>query len=189
MTPDPKRSRGKVIAIAAVIGTITLTAYLIFAGINIALNQQRRVQTGMDASALRQAVEGYFDTYNRLPEQVREEMVTEGREAQQLLLVLLAKDKDGKDLSQGKQPRFLNVEEAKHKSQGGLLRDFSDGTGMPIGLYDSWGRPFHLRFSPDDKMEIPDPLKVGEIIRGKRVIVYSYGKDGRPGGGDDIKTW
>lgn len=189
MSTRPKPSRGKAIGIGIAIGTIAFAAFILFAGIDIAMSQQRRVQTGMYASALRQAVEGYFDTYNRFPDQAREEMVTEGQEAQQLLLVLLAKDKDGKDLSQGKQPRFLNVEEARHKSQGGLLRDYSDGTGMPIGLYDAWGRPFHLRFSPDDKMEIPDPLKAGEIIRGKRVIVYSYGKDGKPGTNDDIKTW
>ena len=190
MSSRPKLSRGK-IGIALAIGAIGFAAFILVGGIQLALNQQKRAQTGMNAVALQEAVESYFDFYSRLPGQAQEgrELIAEGREAQEFLLVLLAKDKDGKDLSRGRQRRFLIVDEAKHKNQGGLLYDSGSKTALPMGLYDSWGRPFHLRFSPYDKIEIPDPLQAGEIIRDKRVIVYSYGKDGKPGGGDDIKTW
>jgi hypothetical protein len=101
-------------------------------------------------------------------------------------LCLLAKDKDGRDLPANFHPRF---EERKNKNMGGLLYRTGSGGLIPTGLYDAWGRPFHVRFDSAYKGELPDPLKPGSVIRDKIIIVYSYGQDGKPGGGDDIKTW
>jgi hypothetical protein len=37
--------------------------------------------------------------------------------------------------------------------------------------------------------EILDPLKQGNVVRNKKVIVYSYGNDEKIGGGDDVTSW
>ena len=37
--------------------------------------------------------------------------------------------------------------------------------------------------------EILDPLTQGNVVRDRKLIVYSLGADKRVGGGDDLKTW
>lgn len=183
--------RSKPILYALTLAAICLAGFIILRVPMISPDRQRQLQTQTNAMALLQAVEGYFQQYNRLPESLGKvgELQTEGEEARALLLTLLAKNAEGKDESKGKRILFLNVEVTTAKKKGGLLYQDSGTNQIPEGLYDAWGRPFHLRCDSDYNGEIPDPLKAGEVIRNKVVIVYSYGKDGKPGGGDDIKTW
>ncbi|WP_035611347.1 hypothetical protein [Haloferula sp. BvORR071] len=152
---------------------------------------QRTVQAKINATGLLQAIEGFYATYGSLPQPAPagKELLTEGEEGAKLLTVLLGKEDLGDSMQNKRQIRFLTVEETRVKTKGGLFYSKGGSGQRPEGLYDSWGHPFHVIFDSGHNLEIPDPLKPGNVVRNKVAIVYSYGKDGKPGGEDDIKTW
>jgi hypothetical protein len=162
-----------------------------FAGINIAVNKQKAVQTKTNATALLQAVEGFYSTYSRLPDfgAQGEESKIEGQSGAELLTILLGKEELNNSTQNKKQIRFLSVEETKMKNKGGLLYTNGGSGATPEGLYDAWGKPFYIKFDTEYDQEIQDPLKQNNVIRNKIAIVYSYGQDGKPGTQDDVKTW
>jgi hypothetical protein len=47
----------------------------------------------------------------------------------------------------------------------------------------------HLKFDTDADNEIPNPLKPGEVVRQKNVIIWSFGADGKVGDNDEVKSW
>jgi type II secretory pathway pseudopilin PulG len=68
-----------------------------------------------------------------------------------------------------------------------------NGFGADRVLYDPWGDPYHIRISTGGDSHLDDPYG-GEPIQGS-VIVWSYGRDRKPGrNGDgraqfDITSW
>ena len=191
--PEPRRSAGgfTLVELLVVISIIVVLAAMTFAGINVALNRQKKVQTQTNATGLLQAIEGYYREYNRLPDfgAQGEDSRTEGQSGQELLTILLGKEEVTNTMQNKKQIRFLNTEETKTKNKGGLLYSNGGAGASPEGLYDAWGNPFRVRFATAEPWEIPDPFKPGEVVRGKVAIVFSYGKNGKAGDRDDIRTW
>lgn len=191
--PEPRRNAGgfTLVELLVVISIIVVLAAMTFAGINIALQKQKKLQTQTNATALVTALEGYYSQYNRIPDFgiSGDEARTEGQAGQELLTILLGKEEVTNSMQNKKQIRFLTVEETKQKAKGGLFYS-KGGTGAtPEGLYDAWGNAFYIKIDTEYKGEINDPLKQGNIIRDKTFIVYSYGNDGKPGTTDDVKSW
>lgn len=140
---------------------------------------------------LQTALNNYYCEYEGLPHfgMKGDEAQTDGVVGSKLLIILLGEEAVSDDMQNRKQITFLNAKVNKSRVKGGLIYSNGGSGTLPEGLYDTWGRPFHLKFDLDNDHEIADPLEQGNIIRNKQVIVYSYGPDKKPGGGDDIKTW
>ena len=194
--PEPRRHAGgfTLVELLVVISIIVVLAAMTFAGINIAVNKQKKVQSQTTATGLYQAIEGFYNQYSRLPDvgAQGDEMKTEGQSGTELLTILLGKEELNTSTQNKKQIRFLNVQDTKMKNKGGLLFSNGGSGATPEGLYDAWGNPFYVKFDTDYDQEIPDPLKQGNVVRNKIVIIYSYGQDGKSGGkysNDDVRTW
>lgn len=176
-------------------------ATLVFAAVVVALlvigaqlpthPREKELKTRTNATALLQAIEGFYSQYKTQPKIASKgaDLITEGSDGLELLTVLLGKEEVTNSMENRKQIRFLTVEETKRKEKGGLFYSKSGTDALPEGLYDAWGHPFHVRFASGESQEIPDPFKPGEIIHDKIAIVYSYGKNGKAGDADDIKSW
>jgi hypothetical protein len=83
--------------------------------------------------------------------------------------------------------RFLTLPAAKDRRAGiGRTAD-----GRVLGLWDRWGRPFHVRLDTDYDEAIDDPFRPGCKVKGPRALVWSHGKNGRNDGGtgDDVTSW
>lgn len=58
------------------------------------------------------------------------------------------------------------------------------------GFLDPWGRPFQIVLdgNEDGRITLPGEGEAARIVE-SRVLVRSYGKDGKPGGGDDVLVY
>lgn len=191
--PELRRKVGgfTLVELLVVISIIVVLAAMTFAGINIALTRQKKVQTQTNATGLYQAIEGFYQQYSRLPDfgGTGDEARTEGQSGTELLTILLGKEELNNSTQNKKQIRFLNVDETKMKNKGGLLYSNGGSGATPEGLYDAWGNAFYVKMDTEYDNEMQDPLKSGNVVRNKVVIVYSSGPDGKIGTQDDIKTW
>lgn len=189
--PYRRPSRGfTLVELLVVISIIVVLAAMAFGAARGAINRAKKLETSTNATAIYQAIDRYYSEYSKLPDvgMQGDEMVTEGQTGQELLRILLGKEETGTAMQNPRQIPFLNVKEGKNKDKGGLV--YSKGSGNQIeGLYDAYGRPFNLKFDDDYDDEIQDPITPGNIIRGKKVIIYSYGPDGKIGDGDEVKSW
>ena len=181
----------KAVGITLVFAALLLAARWLLQVPTIHPDRLKALQTKTNATALLVAVKGFYSTYKAQPKVASKgaELLTEGSDGIELLTILLGKEEVTSAMENRKQIRFLIVEETKRKDKGGLFYSKRGEDAIPEGLYDAWGHPFHVRFASGEAQEIPDPFKPGEIIRDKIAIVYSYGKNGKPGDDDDIKTW
>jgi hypothetical protein len=135
------------------------------------------------------SIDSFRQEYGRLPQlsTLDQEILTDSAGAIELLIILLGKEEVSDSMQNKRQIPFANFKVNRSKKKGGLIYRGGDNGGRPEGLYDSWGNPFFLRMDTDRDGRIEDPFKGSDIQ--KSVIVYSYGKDGKAGGGDDIQTW
>lgn len=191
--PELRRNAGgfTLVELLVVISIIVVLAAMTFAGINIALQKQKRLETQTNATALVQALEGYYNEYNHLPDFgiQGDEARTEGQSGSELLTILLGKEEVTKSMQNKKQIHFLTAKETNTKAKGGLLYAKGGSSAAPEGLYDAWGNAFYIKIDTEYKGEITDPLKQGNVIRDKTFVVYSYGNDLKPGTVDDVKSW
>ena len=174
-----------VISIIVVLAGMTLTA------VSIAATKKRVLQTQTNATSLLQAIQGFYDTYHRLPDigAPGDESRLEGQSGSELLLILLGKEELNNTTQNKKQIIFLNAQETTMKNRGGLLFSNGGAGATPVGLYDAWGNALYVKFDIEGDEQIEDPVKPGGIVRNKVAIVYSAGSDGKLGTKDDIKTW
>lgn len=139
------------------------------------------------------AINNYYSEYGKLPDfgMLGDEAESDGQSGSELLTILLGKEEVRDDMQNKKQICFMNWKDNgnTNKKKGGFAYPEGGSSKVPEGLYDAWGNPFYLKFDDDRDPEIEDPLEPGNIVRNKLVVVYSYGADGKLGGGDDIKTW
>jgi len=154
------------------------------------LEKSKKLQTANDARGLKQAIQAFNSEYLRFPEVGTPggETRTDGEAGTKLLTILLGKEALSDSMQNKKQIAFFNAKVNKSKDRGGLVYQSGGSSGRLEGLYDAWGNPFYLRMDTDRDGQIEDPLKQGAMIRDS-VFVYSYGEDGKPGGGDDVQTW
>lgn len=187
-----RASRGfTLVELLVVISIIVVLAALSFGAAQVAIKKANALKTRTTATAVAAAVDNYYQEYSKLPAigGATDEVRTEGEAGIELLLVLLGKEDDTGTMQNPRKIPFLNVETGRNKNKGGLVYSNGGAGGQIEGLYDAWGQPFYIKMDTEYEDEILDPLTQGNVVRDKKVIVYSLGADKRIGGGDDIKTW
>lgn len=74
------------------------------------------------------------------------------------------------------------------KGKPGLVYE-ADGRSV-AGLLDAWGNPYRVVIDTDyDGILVVDIAGKTETVRDQNAVVYSAGKDGKPGTPDDIRSW
>jgi prepilin-type N-terminal cleavage/methylation domain-containing protein len=179
------------VELLVVISIIVVLAALSFGAAQVAIKRANALKTRTSAMAIASAVEQYYQEYSKLPTigGATDEVRTEGEAGVDLLLVLLGKEDDTGTMQNPRKLPFLTIETGKNRNKGGLIYSNGGAGGQIEGLYDAWGQPFFIKMDTEYEDEILDPLIQGNVVRNKKVIVYSYGADKRIGGGDDVKTW
>lgn len=193
MKTHPQRRAGRgftLVELLVVISIIIVLAAMSFGAANMAMNRAKKVQALNDAKALEIAIDGFFQEYSRFPNVTSnsDEIQTVGEAGVQLLRILLGKEETGTAMQNPRQIPFLNVKEGKG-NKGGIIYGRGGGADSIQGLFDPWGRPYIILFDDDFDDEIRDPLKSGQIIRNRKVVVYTLGNDGKANTNDDVKTW
>jgi prepilin-type N-terminal cleavage/methylation domain-containing protein len=178
------------VELLVVISIIVVLAAMSFGAANMAMTKAKKLQTSNDARALKQAIQAFNSEYSRLPDfgAQGDEAQTDGEAGAELLTILLGKEEVSDSMQNKKQIAFGNFKINKTKAKGGLVYSNGGSGARPDGLYDAWGKPFYLKLDTEYDGELEDPFKQGNIVR-DTIIVYSYGADGKVGGGDDIQTW
>lgn len=179
------------VELLVVISIIVVLAAMAFGAGQRAIKSANNLKTQTTATAISAAVEQYYQEYSKLPTigGATDEVRTEGEAGVELLLVLLGKEDDTGTMQNPRKIQFLSVETGKNKKKGGLIYSNGGAGGQIEGLYDAWGQPFYIKMDTEYEDEILDPLTQGNVVRDKKVIVYSLGADKRVGGDKDIKTW
>lgn len=155
-----------------------------------AMNRGKETKTKNDAVGLVHAIDDFNREYSRYPDfgAQSEEIHVEGEVGGELLTILLGKEEVGDSMQNKKQIDFATFRESSNKNQGGLVYTSKDSGAKPEGLYDSWGNALYLVIDTDNDGEVADPFNAGKVVR-ESVIAYSFGADGKAGGGDDVKSW
>lgn len=176
------------VELLVVITIIIVLAAMSFGAINLVTTKKNNLTTQASITAAEQAFEQFYSEYQRLPSvgAGRDQLELDGQSGSELLEVLLGKENAGNNMQNPRQLAFLNAQISKTKKKGGLVYNSSNRVE---GLYDAWGNPLNVRFDDDYDDEIRDPIQQGNIIQRKKVIVWSNGADGKPGGNDDVKSW
>lgn len=179
------------VELLVVISIIVVLAALSFGAAQTAIKKANTLKAKTAATNLASSVEQYYQEYSKLPTigGASDEVRTEGEAGIELLLVLMGKEDDTGTMQNPRKLPFLTVETGKNKNKGGLVYSNGGAGGQIEGLYDAWGQPFYIKMDTEYEDEILDPLIQGNVVRDKKVIVYSYGPDKKIGGGDDVKSW
>jgi len=179
------------VELLVVISIIVVLAALSFGAAQTAIKKANTLKSKTTATAIASSVEQYYQEYSKLPTigGASDEVRTEGEAGIELLLVLLGKEDDTGTMQNPRKLPFLTVETGKNKNKGGLVYSNGGAGGQIEGLYDAWGQPFYIKMDTEYEDEILNPLIQGNVIRDKKVIVYSYGADKKIGGGDDVTSW
>ena len=171
-----------VIAIIAVLSAIGLGV------LGKARETAKKTQAKNHVTGLVTAVKTYYEDYSQIPEVNAESDEMDIRTDHILMNVLT-----GIDIDQNpKKTPYFEANPAKGTSgsyKNGLVRD-----NTRAELYDPWGEMYLMRFDLDFDGNISnDPLKANSSgqnpIYNVQFIAYSYGKDKRKLGQDDIKSW
>ena len=180
------RSGFTLVELLVVISIIMVLAAMGFAAIAKITKNKDKLLTQASVTDLSLAINAFNDTYNRMPSVGgSDELTADGQAGTELLKILLGKEDPGSDMQNPKGIVFLTTKIGKNKNQGGLIYSGSNVEGM----FDAWGRPLHIKFDEDLDNEIPDPIKQGDLVRQKKVIVWSFGADGKVGDNDEVKSW
>ena len=179
------------VELLVVISIIVVLAALSFGAAQVAFKKANTLKTRNSVMAVYQAVDQYYQEYSKLPSlgASSDEVRTEGESGIELLNILLGKEDDTGTMQNPRKIAFLTVETGKTKKKGGLIYSNGGAGGQIEGLYDAWGNALYVKFDLEYEDEILDPLTQGNVVRDKKVIIYSYGADGKIGGGDDVKSW
>jgi prepilin-type N-terminal cleavage/methylation domain-containing protein len=186
--PNLRPSRGfTLVELLVVVSIIIVLAAMSFGAIQIATKRQKALTTQNDIQGLTSAIERYYDEYNKMPNVgSTDQMTADGESGSKLLTILLGKEDSSGDMQNPRQIAFLTARITKNEKQGGLVY----GNGNQVkGMYDAWGRALNIKFDDDFDGEIQNPIKQGEIVRQKKVIVWSFGADGKFGDNDEVKSW
>jgi prepilin-type N-terminal cleavage/methylation domain-containing protein len=187
-TPTNRRRRGfTLIELLVVIAIIAVLAAAGFAAGNAAINRARKVTAQAAASAIEQAVNGFYTEYGSLPDVGGNKVNTAASEGQELLKILLGLEGTGNNVQNPRGIRFLSVKEGK-ANKNGLI--YNTGGSSIRGLYDPWGGGYTVVLDTEYEDRVQFQLGSGTTtLNGRRVAVYSEGADKKGGGSDDVKTW
>ena len=194
-TAETREGRGRAI-FGVIISWIALS--VVGAGIFIPLGQSR---TGhprdhyaqKTATELRTAIMSYYSEYKvfpAIPGAAKDSFGDDILNTRNNLLVELLHGESGPATAYNRrQIQFFYSPLAKAPISRGLWKDPVTGR---CHLLDPWGNPYFLMIDTnyDNTLHPPArPSGVGNEEIYTNVAVWSYGKDGRPGGGDDVTAY
>lgn len=133
----------------------------------------------MVCANLERAVELFENEYQFLPFAASEKVPEKDQTVRSddgLISVLAGKE----DKKNYKMVQFIQVQDAKG-SDASTYRDGMHVDGDKAVLYDPWGHLYYIAIDYDYSGEIQHPFEKGEVLRGKKVFVYSAGPDGEVG--------
>jgi len=138
------------------------------------------------ATSIESSVNNFYSEYGSLPD-VGSRLRTGSKEGFRFLSILLGNEGSHGNWQYTRGYMLLTVKKARDY-KGGLM--FVPGTNMPDGLFDPWGNPYVVLLDPGytGNLHFKHGSKVVDLP-GRRVAVYSTGKDGVAGNADDVKTW
>ncbi|MCU0781580.1 MAG: prepilin-type N-terminal cleavage/methylation domain-containing protein [Akkermansiaceae bacterium] len=181
-----RRAGFTLVELLVVIAIIVVLAAAGFGAGNFAMKKAKTTASRTYATALTSAVEGFYSTYNSLPN-VGDNLRTDRGDGVKLLEILLGIEPQGGRIQNTRNVKFLEVKETKTKARGLLYRR---GGRNVEGLYDDFGNPFYIELDKDyeERLRFNRGSK-RETLNGRRVAVYSAGADKQLGTEDDITTW
>jgi prepilin-type N-terminal cleavage/methylation domain-containing protein len=196
-TTRPHRSRPgfTLVELLVVIAIIAVLAAMGFAGAQAAINRARKTKARKVCVTMDQAVMSFYDEYGFLPTNPDGDTTLDtDSDEDNLLTILLGYEAESSKMQNQKKIRFFEAGEAK----GGKTNP-KDGirygsSNSVEGLYDPWGETYQVLLDGDYDETLDNPFSSGSgsnILRGRRVATFSYGKNGKndDGGGDDVKSW
>ena len=194
-TPSKQKSKGfTLVELLIVIAIILVLAALGFGGAQVVLTKARNTKSLVAANNLELAINQFYDEYGMFPSQNVTEapIVTNQGEGVNLITVLMGKE-NGTTVLNSKNFPFLTLPQGKGKNGSGR-KDGVEYNGSAVsGLYDFYGNPYTLLFDHDLNDEIVDPFNSPNIIRGRKVIIHTPGKDRASGdtatNKDNILSW
>ena len=182
------------VELLVVISIIVVLAALSFGAAQVAIKKSNTLKAKTDATAIATAVEQYYQEYSKLPTLggSSDEMLTQGEAGIELLQYPSRKGRRHWNYAELPKIPFLSVGVGKTKKKGGLVYSNRGAGGQIDRAFDPWGNRF-LRSSWTSIMKTRFSTRwyQGNVVRNKKVIVYSYGavRTEKFGGVDDVKTW
>jgi len=174
------------VELLVVISIIIVLAAMSFGVISHVIKKEKMLTTLNHVKNLSDALEQYYQSYGHLPKiGSQEDLTGDGEAGTKLLTILLGKEDPSSDMQNPKGIVFLTTGFSTNKRLGGFVYS---GNKLE-GAFDAWGRPLNIRFDADFDQEIPDPIRQGDTVRQKNVIVWSFGADGKFGDNDEVKSW
>ncbi|MEO5715626.1 MAG: DUF4190 domain-containing protein [Luteolibacter sp.] len=136
--------------------------------------------------AIESAVNNIYSEYGKIPD-ARDRVTTYSTEGVKFLTILLGIEDKASKQENFRGIKFLSVREGKNR-KGGLILD---ATGrFPIGMFDPYGNPYTVILDTDYDEQLHFDIAGKPFhLKGRRVAVFSPGRDGKLGTSDDVKTW
>lgn len=183
------------VELLVVIALIAVLSSLAISGTSkIRLNSQR-AQAGLVVKLVDGAVEKFYSDHNRLPDvggySADEEftLVEDDADGVNLMQELLGED----DATQNfKKKQYLIIDDAEANTAG-VHRVGAEALGK--GLFDPWGGSYQVILDYDYDEKVKMPAKYVEVsggadeVTGKRVLVWTTGKDEDETTDDDVASW
>jgi prepilin-type N-terminal cleavage/methylation domain-containing protein len=177
-----------------VIAIILVLAALGFGGAQAVLTRAKNTKSLVAANNIEQAVTQFFDEYGQLPVRTATgaAISTDQGAGVEAIAALMGKETGANPMNTKNMP-FLQVNQGKGQNGSGK-KDGAEFNGAAVmGLYDFYGNPYFLLFDEDANDEILDPFMNNQIVRGRKVLVYTAGKDRSTGSTksnkDNIISW
>lgn len=159
--------------IGLILGPLLIVAG--FAAGDAAITHAKKVTALTTAVAIENAVHIFYTEYGAMPSGVE---ITDTSKDVSLVKTLRGED----PARNGRNIRFLSVKESKH-NRNGL-------DPVTFKLFDPWGHGYQVILDTR-YTEVVTVTRGGitETLKGRRVAVFSVGKDGVAGTADDVITW
>lgn len=153
---------------------------------NRAITKAKKVTSLATAIAIESAVDNIYTEYGKIPS-VGNIVTTKSPEGLKLLNILLGHDAKSDNALNSRAIKFLSVKEGKNNKNGLVFT--VDGKSVQ-GLYDPWGNPYTVVLDTEYTDELHFTMSGKSVdLKGRRVAVFSPGRDMKLGTADDVKTW
>ncbi|OYV05933.1 MAG: hypothetical protein CFE26_08980 [Verrucomicrobiales bacterium VVV1] len=188
-------STGAWVAIVAavvvlILGGVGVLALAGFTGAKSAIQRAKKVSALAMATDLENSINEFYNEYGALPNPetwiLSHDIVfdTSDPDGQRLLSILMSKE-PGPAPQNSMKILYLTPRNGKG-GKGGLIP-------LPSGLSelrDPWGNPYQVILDGDYDEVLTPPASSGTAapVKGRRVLVYSLGRDGK-GGIESVRTW
>jgi len=194
-TAETREGRGRAI-FGVIISWIVLT--VVGAGIFLPIGcptpgHPKEVLARRTAAELRIAIMSYYSEYKgfpAVPGATKDSFGDDVLDTRNNLLVEMLLGESGPATAINRRRiQFFSARSAKGPISPGLWKDPVTGR---CHLLDPWGNPYFLMSDTNSDNTLHPPARPPRVGNGKiytNVAVWSCGKDGRPGGGDDVTAY